>query len=106
MLEDISGILDVSACNQAGFSDPTQLRGRALNPSYVDSISTSTVRVYKVPTDAPEADGTISWDSTTMVLVELAVGDVRGIGYTYADPATAKVVQHLLKTIVESADPF
>ncbi len=84
----------------------TQLQERSTNPSYVDSISSSTVRVYTVPTDAPEADGTVSWNSTTMVLVELAVGDVHGIGYTYADAATAKVAQHLLKTIVDSADPF
>ncbi len=72
----------------------------------MDSISNSTVRVYSVPTDGPEADGTISWNSTTMVLVELVVGDVRGIGYTYADEATAKVAQHLLNTIIVSSDPF
>ncbi|HUV97059.1 MAG TPA: enolase C-terminal domain-like protein [Acidobacteriaceae bacterium] len=72
----------------------------------MESISSSTVRVYTVPTDAPEADGTLSGNSTTMVLVEILVGDVRGIGYTYADAATAKVGQHLLKTIVNSADPF
>ena len=84
----------------------TQLHESAANPFYVDSISSSTIRVYTVPTDAPEADGTISWNSTTMVLVELVVGSVRGIGYTYADAATAKVAQHLLKTIIDSADPF
>jgi hypothetical protein len=87
-------------------SAATQLHSSEPNPFYVDSISSSTVRVYTVPTDAPEADGTISWNSTTMVLVELVVGDVRGIGYTYADAATANVAQHLLKTIVDSADPF
>ncbi|MGC1869965.1 MAG: enolase C-terminal domain-like protein [Acidobacteriaceae bacterium] len=87
-------------------SDATQLHEGAANLLYVDSISSSTIRVYTIPTDAPEADGTISWDSTTMVLVELAVGDVRGIGYTYADAATAKAAQHLLKTIIDSADPF
>ena len=27
-------------------------------------------RVYRIPTDRPEADGTIAWDSTTMLLVE------------------------------------
>ena len=27
------------------------------------------VRVYTIPTDAPEADGTIAWSQTTMVLV-------------------------------------
>ncbi|MGH9615761.1 MAG: enolase C-terminal domain-like protein, partial [Acidobacteriaceae bacterium] len=72
----------------------------------MDSISSTSVRVYTVPTDAPEADGTISWNSTTMVLVELAAGKTKGIGYTYADPSTAKVAEHLLKTIVHSANPF
>jgi len=85
--------------------DATQ-NARTESLSYVDSISSSTVRVFTIPTDAPEADGTISWNSTTMVLVELAAGQTRGLGYTYADPATAKVAQHLLNTIVNSADPF
>jgi len=72
----------------------------------MEKISGTSVRVYTVPTDAPEADGTFSWTATTMVLVELAVGETCGIGYTYADAATAKVAEHLLKSIVSSADPF
>lgn len=72
----------------------------------VEKISSTSVRAYTIPTDAPEADGTISWNSTTMVLVELTVGDTRGIGYTYADAATARVAEHLLKEIISSADPF
>lgn len=76
------------------------------NPFNVEKISSTTVRVYTVPTDAPEADGTISWNATTMVLVEFTAGEQRGLGYTYADLATAKVVEHLLKTTIDSADPF
>lgn len=72
----------------------------------VDTISKSSVRVYTVPTDAPEADGTFSWDKTTMVLVELTVGNTLGIGYTYADPATGKVAEHLLKETIDGGDPF
>lgn len=72
----------------------------------VEKITGTSVRVYTVPTDAPEADGTFSWNATTMVLVELAVGNTRAIGYTYADPATAKIVGHLLKELIASADPF
>src|ERR671926_430879 len=45
-------------------------------------------RAYSVPTDAPEADGTFTWDRTTLVTVELCGGGRRGLGYTYAD-ATA-----------------
>ena len=31
--------------------------------------------VYTVPTDRPEADGTIAWDKTTMLLVEVEGDD-------------------------------
>jgi L-alanine-DL-glutamate epimerase-like enolase superfamily enzyme len=97
---------DVSTRSCTSISGSTQLHGHSRNPFYVDSISSSTVRVYTIPTDAPEADGTISWNSTTMVLVELVVGEVRGIGYTYADAATAKIAQHLLETVLHTADPW
>lgn len=72
----------------------------------MDRISSTSVRVYAVPTDAPEADGTFSWNKTTMVLVELAVGNTQGMGYTYADAATGKVAEHLLREVILSADPF
>ena len=52
---------------------------------------------YTVPTDAPESDGTIAWDSTTLVLVEATAGDHTGIGYTYAAPATAGIIADTLK---------
>lgn len=69
-------------------------------------ITGCTVRVYTVPTDAPEADGTFRWDSTTMVLVELQAGGKRGLGYTYADPAAGKLVDSLLKKVVAGQDAF
>ena len=34
-------------------------------------IETLEVAAYTVPTDAPESDGTLQWDATTMVLVSL-----------------------------------
>ena len=71
----------------------------------MEKISSTAVRVYTVPTDAPEADGTIAWNSTTMVAVELRIGDTRGFGYTYADAATGKAAEHLLQTIIASSDP-
>lgn len=69
-------------------------------------ITTGRVRAFTVPTDAPEADGTCRWDRTTMVLVELASGDTQGIGYTYADPSTAKLVGSLLSELVQGCDAF
>src|SRR5919201_2056293 len=58
------------------------------------------VSAYRIPTDAPEADGTYAWTSTTLVLVEAAGGGRRGLGYTYADTATAHLVRDLLATVV------
>ena len=64
------------------------------------------VRVYEIPTDAPEADGTLEWSSTTMVVVEIAAGDVKGLGYTYAHAAAALVVAGKLAGCLDGEDPF
>jgi L-alanine-DL-glutamate epimerase-like enolase superfamily enzyme len=59
---------------------------------------------YTVPTDAPESDGTLEWDSTTLVLVEIEAGGRHGIGYSYADDATATLVNSLLAKVIEGRD--
>ena len=71
-----------------------------------DSILIKDLKVsaYKIPTDAPEADGTIEWNSTTMVLVEITAGDKKGIGYTYAHESAAIVIEKTLKQIVIGKD--
>ncbi len=69
-------------------------------------ITASEVQVYTVPTDAPEADGTFAWDSTTMVLVRVTAGGKQGLGYTYADAATGKVVKSLLQKVVDGQPAF
>ncbi|KAA6457608.1 mandelate racemase [Acidobacteria bacterium AB60] len=69
-------------------------------------ISEARVSAYRISTDAPEADGTFTWEETTLVLVELACGSVRGMGYTYADVATAKLAEDLLLKLVRDRDPF
>jgi hypothetical protein len=53
----------------------------------VDSLD---VGAYRPSTDAPESDGTLAWTSTTIVVVEASAAGKRGVGYTYADRATAK----------------
>jgi hypothetical protein len=40
------------------------------------------VSTFTIPTDSPEADGTIERDSTT-VLVEAQAGACTGIGFTF-----------------------
>src|SRR5207248_3957473 len=44
------------------------------------------------------------WDSTTIVLVEATGGGQEGLGYTYADTATATLVQDRLKQVVVGRD--
>jgi L-alanine-DL-glutamate epimerase-like enolase superfamily enzyme len=62
------------------------------------------VAAYQVPTDAPESDGTLAWDSTTLVRVEVVAGNVRGWGWSYADSATAKLVHDKLRDLVVGSD--
>src|SRR3954452_11084561 len=69
----------------------------------IDGIRVTT---YVVPTDEPESDGTLEWDRTTMVLVELSAGGTTGLGYTYADRATATVVRDSLADIINGEDAF
>ncbi|MEV6112750.1 enolase C-terminal domain-like protein [Streptomyces sp. NPDC052109] len=59
----------------------------------VDAVDTA---VYTVPTDVPEADGTLAWDRTTLVLATVRSGTTTGLGYTYAPAAAAHVVRELL----------
>ena len=56
--------------------------------------------VYRVPTDRPEADGTMHWSSTTLLLVE-AVADSgqRGLGFSYCSAAAAAVVNDHLAPV-------
>jgi L-alanine-DL-glutamate epimerase-like enolase superfamily enzyme len=70
----------------------------------VVAIERLDVSAYTVPTDFPESDGTITWDKTTIVIVEAAAGGVRGLGYTYADVATAQLIKELLADVVKGRD--
>jgi L-alanine-DL-glutamate epimerase-like enolase superfamily enzyme len=55
---------------------------------------------YVIPTDAPEADGTLAWDKTTMVLASARAGAARGIGWTYAAAAAQSVIAEVLAGVV------
>lgn len=62
------------------------------------------VKTCIVPTDSPESDGTQEWDHTTLVLVLAAGGGEQGIGYTYADNATAALIHQTLSPILKGMD--
>jgi L-alanine-DL-glutamate epimerase-like enolase superfamily enzyme len=72
----------------------------------VPEIRELEVSAYDVPTAAPESDGTAEWEKTTLVVVELSAAGERGLGYTYADVATARLVQDVLAAVVRGKDPF
>ncbi len=63
----------------------------------VEKVSAS---AYVIPTDAPEADGTLSWDATTMVLATARAGHTTGIGWTYAGAAARSVITGVLAGVV------
>src|SRR4051812_28011191 len=62
------------------------------------------VAVYTIPTDRPEADGTMQWSSTTMVTVHARAGGQVGFGWTYAAGAAAGVVREILADVVRGRD--
>jgi L-alanine-DL-glutamate epimerase-like enolase superfamily enzyme len=59
-----------------------------------------TTAAFTVPTDAPEADGTFAWDSTTLVLVRVSSDGQTGTGWTYAPAATTAIVEEALAPVV------
>jgi L-alanine-DL-glutamate epimerase-like enolase superfamily enzyme len=61
-------------------------------------------RIFTVPTDAPEADGTLSWDATTIVLAEARASGHTGLGYSYAAGAAAPLISELLTGAVVGTD--
>jgi L-alanine-DL-glutamate epimerase-like enolase superfamily enzyme len=68
-----------------------------------------TVHAFDVPTDGPdgaEQDGTLTWSSTTIVLVEARGGGSAGLGYTYGDASTAALVSGKLAPVVTGMDAF
>lgn len=68
------------------------------------SVEKVKVSTFTVPTDFPEADGTLDWQKTTLVLVEVTAAEKQGLGYTYANEATANLIQKLLAELVAGTD--
>jgi len=64
----------------------------------VDALDVS---AFRVPTDAPESDGTLEWSSTTIVIVEAHSGKTTGLGWTYAPEAAAHLVHELVAEVVQ-----
>jgi L-alanine-DL-glutamate epimerase-like enolase superfamily enzyme len=68
-------------------------------------VASIDVRVYTVPTETPEADGTLQWDKTSVVVVQpLLSSGVRGLGYAIGDVATGRLVHDTLADVVIGMD--
>jgi L-alanine-DL-glutamate epimerase-like enolase superfamily enzyme len=72
----------------------------------VPALAELSAAVYVIPTDAPEADGTLAWHETTLVVTGAQAGGQRGIGWTYAAAAAAPVVTGLLAGVVQGRSAF
>jgi L-alanine-DL-glutamate epimerase-like enolase superfamily enzyme len=69
-------------------------------------VETVTARAFRLPTDAPESDGTLTWDSTTIVVVELRAGRHCGLGYIYGSPLCRELIEQHLAPLVHGQDPM
>jgi L-alanine-DL-glutamate epimerase-like enolase superfamily enzyme len=67
-------------------------------------VSAVGAAAYRIPTDAPESDGTFAWEQTTIVVVEVEGGGERGLGYTYGDAAVAGIAAGALAEAVNGID--
>ena len=65
------------------------------------------VLAYEIPTDGPEgkeSDGTLEWDSTTLVVCLVHAGGVVGLGYTYGHQACALLIEDKLASSLLGED--
>lgn len=69
------------------------------------SVEAVDVTVCRVPTDQPhESDATLTWDATTVILVEVRALGLSGLGWTYAGMASAQVVVSTLRQVLLGSD--
>ena len=97
-MEDRGGISGAALIDRP--AEPARSRTTRVKPK-VEGLE---VTAYEVPTDQPESDGTLKWDSTTAIVVEAFNGRERGIGYTYGDRSVKTLIESKLCDVVSGAD--
>jgi L-alanine-DL-glutamate epimerase-like enolase superfamily enzyme len=68
------------------------------------AIEDVSAAAYRIPTDFSESDGTYEWHDTTMIVARVRGGGERGIGYTYAAAAAARLIDDVLADCVRTVD--
>lgn len=67
-------------------------------------VDHTSVRVFRIPTETPESDGTLAWNVTTLVLAAVGSGGHTGLGYTYSTKAAAAVMHDHLFPVLAGHD--
>ena len=78
-----------------------QAGGRVTEPAPISDVKAC---AYTIPTDAPEADGTLAWDSTTLVVATARAAGMTGLGWTYGHAAIAQLIETELAKAVHGRD--
>ncbi|SDR93913.1 enolase C-terminal domain-like protein [Microlunatus soli] len=63
-------------------------------------IGSVRARAFRIPTDGTESDATLSWDATTLVVVDVDAGAVHGLGWTYDDTGCVALINDKLAAAV------
>jgi L-alanine-DL-glutamate epimerase-like enolase superfamily enzyme len=72
----------------------------------IPAIEQVTARAFRIPTDALEADGTLSWNHTVLIVAEVSAADIVGLGYTYAAAETAHLINGTFADVLIGGDSF
>jgi L-alanine-DL-glutamate epimerase-like enolase superfamily enzyme len=67
----------------------------------IDEVS---ARAYTIPAYAPEADGTLSWEQTTIVVARARSAGQVGLGYSYTAAPAAALIEGVLAGAVTGCD--
>jgi hypothetical protein len=50
-------------------------------------IASGTISAFRIPTEEPQSDGTATWDSTTVIIVELSADGLTDLDIRMPTPA-------------------
>lgn len=75
-----------------------------MSPTTIVEVKDIWAEAFTVPTPAPESDGTLTWDATTIVVCHVHAGAHHGLGYTYSAPATATLINDVLADVATGSD--
>ena len=87
--------------NSTGKVSDSELNAPSTAHPRVERLDVST---YRIPTDGPESDGTFEWNQTILVLVQVHAAGKKGLGYTFADRATASLIHDTFAPLLIGAD--